>query len=153
MDLANLRNLVLQLHTPRISLFKFKILCCHRREPVMLCPIIMRSVVHNRHAFCPAVLMRLRVDERQLISTDILVRHRPFGNLCFCVESEVMSESGTILLLGFSGCVESTVGNDSREDLGRRSHFRDVGRYTCYCEAAWRVGSMALVGRHNPWDI
>ena len=50
-------------------------LCCRWREPVRLCPMIICSVVHNRHAFCPAILTRLRVDEHQRISTDILVRH------------------------------------------------------------------------------
>ena len=72
-DRLNRRNLVLQEHTPRISLFKFKILFLS--IPVTFWPIISRSCAHNRHAFCPAVFIRFMVDDFQTISTDILVRH------------------------------------------------------------------------------
>ena len=58
----------------------------------------------------------------------------PIIDLCFRVKleilhlgEEVLSKSGGVFLLGFGGCIESTVGNDSREDLGRRSHVGHVG--------------------------
>ena len=60
------------------------------------------------------------------------------------MSEEVSSESGTILLLGFGGCVESTVGYDSREYLGRRSHFRGVRWYTHDGEAGGRVGERGV---------
>ena len=60
------------------------------------------------------------------------------------MSEEVSSESGTILLMGFGGCVELMVGNDSREYLGRRSHFRDVRRYTYDGEASGRVGECGV---------
>ena len=53
-DLANRRNLALQLHTQRISLLRFRIFL-RLWELVRFCPMIMCSVAHNLLTFCPAV--------------------------------------------------------------------------------------------------
>ncbi len=74
LDLANRRNLVLQLHTPHSSLLRFKIFLC-LWTLVKFFPIIMRSAVHNLQTFIPAILTRLMVFERQRMSTLMLVRH------------------------------------------------------------------------------
>ncbi len=73
-DLANHRNLALQLHMPCISLLKFKIFLC-LWALVKFCPMIMRLVAHNLQTFWPTVLTRLMVFERHRMSNVMLVRH------------------------------------------------------------------------------
>jgi hypothetical protein len=73
-NLAKRRKLVLQLHTPRSSLLRFKIFLC-LWTLVKFFPIIMRSTVHNLQIFVPAVLMRLMVFERQRMLTLMWVEY------------------------------------------------------------------------------
>jgi hypothetical protein len=73
-DLAKRRNLVLQLHTPRSSILRFKIFL-RLWSLVKFCPIIMHSTAHNLQIFAPAILTRLMVFERQRMLTLMWVRH------------------------------------------------------------------------------
>ena len=96
-DLVNRRNLVLHVHAPRISVFKFKIFFRLWVEPVMFWPMMTRSVAHI-YIYVGSLFGKFVLPELQLPLSEMLFFTSRSGNGIACFSTVMFF----LFLVGFN---------------------------------------------------